>query len=1084
MQQSLTSSTIATSASHTNASMKGGHGAKPSLATRFGMKMAANAMLATALTGGLFAEALSAAPREGANASLATAVAQNSTHKNAIKPRRLNTKLDPVEALLYRKMRDRVDEIDAYRLPGTMVIKFRDEVKARAGIAGGKEVVSLGGSDLSQIQSLLSYYNADVRQWIRKSESDLASLEARAREMSRKEQPDLAGMILVSNIEPALMFEAARALNDSSLVEFISIDRHIENLQCGDPATPGCERPAPTCANPAPGNDTINRTECNPDPGGDDAAYGCNDNNCCTQISAIDPTCNDPDSPDGWDVFCAAYANLLCGPTIHDPDAPGLYDPCFYDETAPDFIIPDFQPVYVQFQNGSCVTPHSNPGCNQPECCNAVCLVDPTCCAADNGAWDATCANLVLSGQFASCIIPEPADESSPDLTPFEGPLGLQGYQFYLQGGARAPQLDDYANLGETWLGAQGGGDTGFSAQGLSLQEMDDFQNMIWEFYQGGVPGTNPFLKGGGVRVGVLETSGYYLHEDFLLAGPAKNATRPWEGPLLAEPKVTLERGQSPIYAEIGGISSNHGTNVMGVILAADNGFGVTGIATNASGFFYPIVSAEAGYRAQDAMTNCYSEFELGDVANISWGLRAGSAYFPTMTNSVYGVDPVTSSAAYSLVIGVGSDLGVTSVVAAGSGAQPIAGSGEEDVGAIITTAVYPGNILNGTTNLPGYRTCESGIDEENLNLVRYPGSNWNAEDAANPDETAAVSGWGYAVATTGATTNYANVTVPNEQFALFQGLNDQPPTEIAPGLQTDRLRTYTQNFGGTSAAAAMISGVIARMQAACKQFYGTAISPTTVRGILTSSPSGFGICFCSQAPFRDAPWGEGPPFEASSCAPPICTGADECLPIGCPCEIRAVANFPNLNQIPGQILSADIFGDGTPTEIDVLTGGQLVGYAWNKFQIRVVDQNYLRITGQRANAGSQVAGLNYLATGPTTDVRVRLESPVDNPQKEVNSLGLRLVSRATKNFVFVGVFARNFNTNRYEYFGADFMTTQDGLYEFPMPDLGDFSPYINPADNKFEMRVWTCGIGNVGRHIVLHDLIEIAVNQPFNPIP
>lgn len=38
---------------------------------------------------------------------------------------------------------------------------------------------------------------------------------------------------------------------------------------------------------------------------------------------------------------------------------------------------------------GSCEVPHPTPGCNQIECCNAVCDMDPFCCEAE---WDRLCA--------------------------------------------------------------------------------------------------------------------------------------------------------------------------------------------------------------------------------------------------------------------------------------------------------------------------------------------------------------------------------------------------------------------------------------------------------------------------------------------------------------------------------------------------------------------------------------------------------------------------------------------------------------------------------------------------------------------
>ena len=42
---------------------------------------------------------------------------------------------------------------------------------------------------------------------------------------------------------------------------------------------------------------------------------------------------------------------------------------------------------------GDCKTPHANPMCDDPTCCNVVCTYDPSCC---NLEWDSQCASLAL----------------------------------------------------------------------------------------------------------------------------------------------------------------------------------------------------------------------------------------------------------------------------------------------------------------------------------------------------------------------------------------------------------------------------------------------------------------------------------------------------------------------------------------------------------------------------------------------------------------------------------------------------------------------------------------------------------------
>ena len=85
---------------------------------------------------------------------------------------------------------------------------------------------------------------------------------------------------------------------------------------------------------------------------------------------------------------------------------------------------------------------------------------------------------------------------------------------------------------------------------------------------------------------------------------------------------MVAEPGVSPVLVEQGSISPSHGTNVLGVLFAADNGFGVTGMAPASQGLFYPTISAEQGYRAPEALASALSDLASGDVINFSWGYQ------------------------------------------------------------------------------------------------------------------------------------------------------------------------------------------------------------------------------------------------------------------------------------------------------------------------------------------------------------------------------------------------------------------------------------------------------------------------------
>ncbi len=50
--------------------------------------------------------------------------------------------------------------------------------------------------------------------------------------------------------------------------------------------------------------------------------------------------------------------------------------------------------------SGSCYEIHSNPSCDDYECCQAICIYDEFCCF---GEWDVFCRNLAVSGDFPTC---------------------------------------------------------------------------------------------------------------------------------------------------------------------------------------------------------------------------------------------------------------------------------------------------------------------------------------------------------------------------------------------------------------------------------------------------------------------------------------------------------------------------------------------------------------------------------------------------------------------------------------------------------------------------------------------------------
>lgn len=1025
------------------------------LGFRFGPKQLLNVALATIVAGSFFSAAISSA-----NAALLTANERDAlaTATNPLTAGKARVKRDPVDAVTPSFLRGSRITPEVLDLPGTFVVKFRDSARVRANSAlsingfaptSAHALVSTSGEDIEDAINTIAAFGGTVRQWINLPAERIEALRERARQHSGFESADLASMIIVEGVSESNFFAAARAMNELEVVEYVSIVRRQSSQQCGDPeSNQFCNVPSPQCSsNPSqqPGGTSVPRQDCNPDPGGEDALYGCQDVTCCAQVSEIDPTCNE-DVQSGWDYICAGIANLICANGNPPPPAtPRPYDACFFSATGLGNINPIFFELYDSLQAGECFVPHGGKGCNQPVCCNDVCSFDPGCCY---DTWDLTCATTAASGSFASCTaLTTPQDAPTPDFTPQVTQAGVQGFQFYRQSRNRAANLVPVAGVpGKVWAGASlvsnFNGMLGYTGNGFGLEDLNLFQNFMWENYQGGVPGANPFVNGNGVNIAVVDTAAFIGHEEFILSGPASDAAQPWAGPLLTTPQVIIEEGPTQILANDVTLNVSHGTNVLGVIAAADNGFGITGMAHGAQTYFYPSVSVEEGYRGQTAVLKALEELDGGDIICLPWGLAAGAP-------SVQQFQPLTADAAFAQILALATGLGIMPVLSAGNSGGEIEGTGiAPDV--TIVGACTPGNLVEGTlaggarlAEIDALIGCEANLNSVVVEPARVLSSNFTAEDPQTADQIVHVMGWGRDVMTTGSSV-FPNISVaPDAEVRLWIGTNGAPPSNGPGNLQVNRLREYTQNFGGTSAAAAMIAAVAANIQGAAKQFYGLPLAPAQVRNLMR-----FGNNF------------------------------DQC-----PVPAGQIGSYPNLAALGPAILTTD-FWDGNQTNMIVHTGGQLIGYAWNNFQIRALDQNYLRLVAQRRNAGQTVAGLTYLTTGLTTDVQATVEVDLLSPTEEVENIGVSAVSRATRNFVLMGLFVKNFDTGRYEMLGVDFINPVPNLYGFDLPDLGNYSPYIKSGTNEIEARVWTVGLGAVGRHQVWHDLIEVRYNQPFNPLP
>ena len=244
---------------------------------------------------------------------------------------------------------------------GKLGVKFRDALKVRADRISSTTVRGADGKPIPEVTEILAGFGGTVRQALRRTPEELRALEMRAERISKMAQADLAGIVYV-DVQPEKLVDAARALNDLDIVEWVEIERimmpdgggtnQAEQDGCGANG-PGDGTGITNCYTTSPdsrcstlgGGQGCNDVNACTAPDGSLPAcrYGCNNTNCCETVAALIPGCNDGEGTQGWDAVCATYANILCTSTVYDA-SPAIqggggsavsipstykYDPCF-----------------------------------------------------------------------------------------------------------------------------------------------------------------------------------------------------------------------------------------------------------------------------------------------------------------------------------------------------------------------------------------------------------------------------------------------------------------------------------------------------------------------------------------------------------------------------------------------------------------------------------------------------------------------------------------------------------------------------------------------------------------------------------
>lgn len=284
-----------------------------------------------------------------------------------------------------------------------------------------------------------------------------------------------------------------------------------------------------------------------------------------------------------------------------------------------------------------------------------------------------------------------------------------------------------------------------------------------------------PGGAGAGIKIYDIEYSWNQAHEDLSKAHGI---------PLL------LAKGDSP--SDPFG-NENHGTAVLGELIADKDSRGVTGVSWAAFGIgLAPANTVNRGYDVANAIALAAHDGQAGDVILLE-------QQFPVCGGSCgasqVGCGPSEGASAVFEAIQTAVANGIVVVEAAGNGNvnldQPACDNKFK------RSARDSGAIIVGAGGSP-----DSGIDRQRLYFSSY-------------GQRVDLQGWGNSVATTGYGSLYVN-----------------------PDDPADPNSWYAASFGGTSSASPIVAGAVANLQGIALECRGTVLAPLEMRTLLVESGS------------------------------------------------------------------------------------------------------------------------------------------------------------------------------------------------------------------------------------------------------
>ncbi|MAC21007.1 MAG: hypothetical protein CMJ23_15250 [Phycisphaerae bacterium] len=1009
---------------------------------------------------------------------------------------------------------------------GRITLKFKDGLGARASLAGTTPVLSTAGAPLGGINALLQGEGGTIRQLIQHPEAAIQEIRTKAFERSGRVQPDLSAMMVIELPGPVdwnRVVRVAREINDIPEIEWVNLEPAISVMQdqeCDPGNGTTCNFPnsrqGDACWTGFADQAALFPGTCNPNTEDPDAAQvGCSDEGCCGTISGFLPWCDDQGDGQGWDVYCAAAANVLCTGSIYDnvgnapeeerydpclsnyradplnpllpqpaPPAPGVEPFTWTDNPLEAIRLPVFQTV-AGFVLESCFEAHTFGGCSIPSCCVSVCLVDPVCCTE---GWDDTC--VAIANESDGCENPQEGPTPNwSEITIFENPADPQdpanGFAVGLQAFLTADLMQgveplpvDPEDPGTYFRGS------GFRGGGLDIEGAHETVGIIWRLYGSGAINGDPVLPN--------PTMVWLDGAEFEVVAAADCTSAdcvqifPDEPRSFSNPFPRFAADRSFDYSTI---RLNPTGNTEQIAVCEFSAF------INHEEWCYDLPRNTPGTSAKP--TSVISEegqtLNLLDIGNAQHGTAClGVIAAPDNDFGVIGIAPRAQAFFFPI-----------ESVEEGSRAETAMSSMILDLepGAVINHSwgpTAPGQCL---TAIPAYYTLIRASTDAGLVVCLSAGNDGcSLVPEANPEipsggiivgarepgqfvnsicnlprriffsthsgESLAISvnAWGIC----GGTTGYGDLWTQEDDRA---GLNF---------VERQHTRSYTGptpfnpqgGFSGTSFAGPQIAGASTLAQGAVRMFWDQGVSGDTMVALVANSGADPSNCQalgyppeCPQAQNGDGCNGICGDF----LPPPPADPAGTITNIGPSCILA------------GSIAGAlSVVSDPTRGNLEVYTGTVVRGAS---IALAAVDQNLFVVRSEMSFQGPGPAGLVYFGNGQTIDFGAKIFSNL--LPDDVVSAGLATVSRSNSP-AFEMPFALNQNTGRWDLMGVDLLEIAPGLHLYPFGLFGSStapSVYFD-EEGAIQLRIYTLGLGFInGGFDGFWDAIIFDVNGQNNPL-